>query len=260
MSQIGQATSVYDVLPHDDLVVGRFTMSRGTWFPRHSHPAHQLAWSARGTLSVRVPGWTYVLPPTLALWLPAHVPPATGALSPAAMRGVYLQPDRFTIGWTEPTVVAVPPLLRELIEFLAVASAQTDARSHAEALLGELLRPAPSLAVRVPDLRDDRARRIADALTADPSDARGLAQWAGVVNTSTRTLARVWLTETGMGFARWRTQLRLQAALPMLASGTPVGTVARAVGYRTPSAFVAIFKATLGVPPGQYFGRSDATT
>jgi AraC-like DNA-binding protein len=61
--------------------------------------------------------------------------------------------------------------------------------------------------------------------------------------------------DTGTSFARWRTQLRLQAALPRLVAGVPVATVARAVGYDTPSAFVAAFRRTTGVTPGSYFGR-----
>ena len=51
----------------------------------------------------------------------------------------------------------------------------------------------------------------------------------------------------------WRTQVRLRAALPLLAAGLPVATVARRVGYATPSAFVAVFRKVTGVPPATYF-------
>jgi len=47
--------------------------------------------------------------------------------------------------------------------------------------------------------------------------------------------------------------LRLQAALPLLATGEPVANVARRVGYDTASAFVAAFRRETGLTPGAYF-------
>ncbi len=70
---------------------------------------------------------------------------------------------------------------------------------------------------------------------------------------SERTLARAFAAETGVPFGRWRTLLRLQAALPMLARGEPVGRVASRVGYDTPSAFVAAFRRETGQTPAAYF-------
>ncbi len=85
---------------------------------------------------------------------------------------------------------------------------------------------------------------------------RSLPAWGRAVGAGARTLARVWLAETGTSFARWRTLLRMQAALPRLVAGVPVATVAHEVGYATASAFVAAFRRTTGVTPGSYFGRS----
>jgi AraC-like DNA-binding protein len=55
-----------------------------------------------------------------------------------------------------------------------------------------------------------------------------------------------------MSFERWRTHLRLRAALPLLAENQPVPRVARAVGYATPSAFLAAFRRTTGTSPKRY--------
>lgn len=60
-----------------------------------------------------------------------------------------------------------------------------------------------------------------------------------------------------MTFDRWRTHVRLGAALPLLAEGRPVSRVARTVGYATPSAFLAAFRRTVGTSPGRYL-RADA--
>ena len=68
-----------------------------------------------------------------------------------------------------------------------------------------------------------------------------------------RSLARAFAAEAGVPFGRWRTLLRLQAALSMLAAGEPVSRVAGRVGYDTPSAFVAAFRRETGQTPGALF-------
>jgi AraC-like DNA-binding protein len=56
-----------------------------------------------------------------------------------------------------------------------------------------------------------------------------------------------------MPFGRWRTLLRLQAALPAVAAGEPVSVAARRAGYDTASAFVAAFRRETGSTPAAYF-------
>lgn len=82
---------------------------------------------------------------------------------------------------------------------------------------------------------------------------RTLAEWGHTIGTSERTLARAFVAETGIPFGRWRTLLRLQAALPLLAAGDPVSRVAHRVGYETASAFVAAFRRETGITPAAYF-------
>lgn len=252
--------AVVPIGPTDVIVVGRLELAAGRWFPVHHHREHQLVWASRGAVGVRTGGGTFVLPPSLALWVPAGVEHATGAVDALDLRAIYLPQERCAVQWTEPTVVAVPPLLRELLEHLAhpprPAGPEVRGRAHAEALAVELLEPVGATTVRVPWPTDDRARAVADALDADPTDQRSLPAWGRAVGAGARTLARVWLAETGTSFARWRTLLRMQAALPRLVAGVPVATVAHEVGYATASAFVAAFRRTTGVTPGSYFGRS----
>jgi AraC-like DNA-binding protein len=45
--------------------------------------------------------------------------------------------------------------------------------------------------------------------------------------------------------------------MPRLGRGEPVTTVALEVGYESPSAFIAAFRAMFGVTPGRYW---DATS
>jgi len=240
----------------DGFFVVTFPMSAKTLFDWHVHDEHQLAWASAGTLTVLTEGATWVLPPTRALWIPAGLPHETGASGRATMRSVYVPPALSPVDWAEPTVVAACPLLAELITYLGGEPPATQ-RSHAEALLSDLLTPIQVTAFNVPFPEDHVAGPVARALRDNPADQRTLAGWGRAVGASERTLARAFVTETGLPFGRWRTLLRMQAALPLLAAGDPVSRVAPRVGYETPSAFVAAFRRETGVTPAAYFERAD---
>jgi len=241
VSQAGQA-----------VVVATFPMPAGTVFDWHTHQDHQLAWAASGVLTVLTAERTWVLPPTRALWIPAGLPHETGADGRATMRSLYVRPGAFG-GWSAPTAVVASPLLAELIGYLADPELDAVRRVHAETLLADLLKPVPVTAIelRLPD--SGPARRVAEALRRDPADKRTLRDWGREVGASERTLARAFAAGAGVPFGRWRTLLRLQAALPALAAGDVVGRVALRVGYETPSAFVAAFRREIGVTPTAYF-------
>ena len=69
---------------------------------------------------------------------------------------------------------------------------------------------------------------------------------------SSRSLARLFLKETGTSFSTWRQHTRLMLALPRLAAGEPVTRVALDLGYASPSAFTRMFRRVLGVSPSEY--------
>jgi AraC-like DNA-binding protein len=227
-------------------------LASGEWIAPHSHPQHQLAWTRRGVLGVAVHDSYWVLPPTLALWLPAGVVHRTGATRDAVLCSLYLEPDRCTLDWTEPTPVGVDGLLAHLIAYLARTDLADDVRLRAEAVVLDLLHPLPSTPIDVPHPVDERVRAVADALLTHPADPRSLEAHARAVGVSRRTLTRLFVHDTGMSFDRWRTHLRLRAALPLLAENQPVLRVARAVGYATSSAFLAAFRRTTGTSPKRY--------
>ena len=235
-------------------------MPAGTRFDWHTHEDHQLVWAASGVLTVLTGevdgGSTWVLPPTRALWIPAGLPHETASDGRATMRSLYIRPGLSPVTWTEtqkPTPVAASPLLAELIGYLGEPGLPAGHRAHAEVLLADLLTPVPvtTIGVRLPSA--PTARQVAEALRADPADRRTLREWGREVGASERTLARAFVAEAGLPFGRWRTRLRLQAALSMLAAGQPVSRVAGRVGYDTPSAFVAAFRRETGQTPGSFF-------
>jgi AraC-like DNA-binding protein len=158
------------------------------------------------------------------------------------------------VSWSAPTQVGASPLLAELIGYLG-GSLTAQRRARAEAVLTDLLQPVPLTAIEVPFPIGPPAGTVAKSLREDPADQRTLKEWARTVGVSERTLARAFVDETQMRFGHWRTLLRLQAAIPMLAAGEPVVRVASRVGYKTTSAFVEAFRRKVGVTPAAYFNQ-----
>jgi AraC-like DNA-binding protein len=236
-------------------IVCTFPMPVGKRFEWHSHREHQLAWSPEGVLVVMTQDASFVLPPSRALWIPAGTLHETRASGTAILRSVYLRTRTCPIDWPTAMPVAVTSLLGELIHHLDERTPPGAERARVEAVLFDLLVPLRSATIDVRLPNDSRARDVADALLEDPSDARTLEEWGRAVGASSRTLARAFLTDTGLSFGRWRTLIRLQASLPHLANRTPVTTVANLVGYRTTSAYVAAFSAQTGTTPGRYFEK-----
>ncbi len=221
---------------------------------RHRHPVGQLIYAATGVMTVTTRDGAWVVPPQRAVWVPAYVTHAIRMTGDVAMRTVYVAPADGLPAVCG--VVQVSPLLRELV-LRAVAFRQPYDVDGADARLAMVLldeiRAAPVAPLHLPMPADERALRVVRALEADPGDARSLSKWGRTAGASSRTLARVFRAETGLGFRAWRQQLRLLRALERLANGDAVTTVAVELGYDSPSAFIAMFKKALGVPPSQYF-------
>jgi AraC-like DNA-binding protein len=167
-------------------------------------------------------------------------------LSPEASRHL---PDR-------PCVLGVSELTWHLVRRVATWTGheqlQPAQRRMSLVLLDELHR-APQEPLHLPLPTERRLLRIARAILAQPNDPRTLAQWAAWAGMSPRTLSRLFLTELNTGFAQWSQQARLVHALEMLARGESVAHVADALGYATPSNFIAMFRRSFGDSPGKYF-------
>jgi AraC-like DNA-binding protein len=235
------------------IMVGRFDIPFALRIPRHTHAEHQLVWSERGVVAVTIEDKIWILPSTLALWIPAGIPHVTEASSAASIVSPYFRRRRCPIRWQEPTVVAMTPLLREVVLFLSGADVPRTPCAHAQRLLLASLSPLPSEAILLTMPADPRARWVADTLLENPADRRELGALGKRAGASARTLARLFVAETGLTFGRWRTQLRVRAAVAHLATGATVTATAERVGYESVSAFVAAFRRQTGVSPGAYF-------
>jgi AraC-like DNA-binding protein len=160
---------------------------------------------------------------------------------------------------TEPTVVPVGQLLREVIAVLAEdRSLGPDDRADLYRIALRRLTPAPALRHHLPAPADPRLRDVATILADDPADPRTLAELGHATGASERTLSRLFRRDTGMTFPQWRAQLRLQHSLLVLAGDSTVTEAAIASGYTNVSAFIAAFRDAFGVTPASYRQQAAA--
>lgn len=246
------------------LVLGRplvsfaHDMADGEVVPWHQHDYGQLFCGSTGLMRVESTDGVWVVPPARGVWIPARIDHQITAVGAVALRAVYLSEE---VGAGLPDSCCVhgfSPLLRELMA-AAVRLPPDYPLDGPEARLVDVLidqlQAEPKEHLHLPMPRDRRLRAVTEALIADPADPRTLADFAVAAGASARTLARHFLAETGLTFGAWRQQLRLHEALARLAQGEPVTTVAFEIGYESPSAFIAMFRKTLGATPGQYLSR-----
>lgn len=258
MSQIGQPFDRTHLRPFEHaprpLVGYAFDYAAGHDTGWHQHPRAQLLYATAGVMRVVTASALFIVPPGTGLWMPAGTRHITRMPAGLRMRALFLRDDAARAGPSEVTVVAVSPLLRELI--LAACEEpvmwnEAGPVHHVVMLALHEIGRAATRPISVPACRDPRLQRVTDALLADPADPRGLEDFAESAGASARTLARLFRHDTGMSFQEWRRHLRLTEAMAALAQGATPAQAAAAVGYSSGPAFGAAFRVTFGTTPGR---------
>ncbi|SFP47108.1 AraC-type DNA-binding protein [Amycolatopsis arida] len=232
------------------------TLPSGAGIDAHRHDDHQIVYAARGVLAITTDRGSWVAPATRAIWVPAGTAHAHQAHGELELHLVGLPVGDNPLRLAEPSVLAVGPLLRELIlAYTRAPRDETPERRRLRAVLLDQLRAAPQQPVHLPTPTDPRLRALCAILHAEPADNRTLAALGARVGASDRTLSRLFKTDLGMTFPQWRTQLRLYHALVLLAENVPVTTVAHSCGWSSTSAFIDVFRRAFGHTPGAHHHR-----
>ncbi|MEJ6000871.1 AraC family transcriptional regulator [Paucibacter soli] len=224
----------------------------------HRHARGQLFCVERGLVHVRTAHGSWLLPPGRAGWIPAGMPHHSTLVGAISGWSLYLHPDACAALPASPRVLGVSALALALVRRAVAWSHRLPLAPPQQRMLAVLLDEvlaAPQQALHLPMPSDRRLVRITHALLQAPDDGRSLAAWAAWAGLSARTLSRLMLAETGLSFAQWRAQAGLSLALERLARGEPVAQVADALGYATPSGFIAMFRRAFGDSPARYFAR-----
>ncbi len=222
----------------------------------HEHPRAQLVYAISGVMAVTTGDGVWVVPPERAVWVPGGMPHRVDFPTDVKMRSLWVAAEATQGLPTACCVVTVSPLLRELIRAAVDLPSEYQAEGPEGRLMAVILdqlRVLDQAPLHLPWPEDPRLQRLAEALVDDPARDATLDDWAATAGASARTLARLFVKDTGLTFGAWRQQARLLKALELLAAGQGVTSTALDLGYDSPSAFIAMFKKALGVSPGRYF-------
>lgn len=245
-----------DHLPRPIIALGRVYPDRFNIEPHH-HRRGQLISSASGVIVLTTPEGTYVMPPQRGMWIPPGTVHRVRMVGMVSMQSLYPEPDAVP-GMPECCqVVGISPFMRSLMTEAVNLPPEYELGSRAGALM-ELIRhemqqlPVLPLSLHYPTdgLLAERCRRFIQ----QPAIHETIDDWSRELGMSRRAFTRLFRRETGLSFMAWRQQACLLCAMPRLAAGEPVTTVAMDLGYENPAAFTIMFKRAFGSPPLAYLG------
>lgn len=216
----------------------------------HRHDDHQLIYASNGVLEVFTSEGVWFAPSTRAIWVPAGAPHRWVVHGSTVVHMVGL-PDSTTNLSNRPVPIVVGPLMRELIIAATTLESGTPPYLRVLAVLEDQLTVAPEQPTMLPRLQDQRLQAMARLVEVDLATPLSLDEIAARIGSSARTLSRYLHQETGLTFPQWRTQLRLRHASFLLAQGHSVTHVASECGWSSPSAFIAVYRASFGRTPGK---------
>ena len=106
----------------------------------------------------------------------------------------------------------------------------------------------------IPLPHEPRCRRAAEIMLADPTKTHDIADLAGAVGTSARTLSRLFSTETQLSFKSWCQRARIASAIERLSMqpNLSVKQLAADLGYASFPAFSHAFRQVTGKTPTEF--------
>jgi AraC-like DNA-binding protein len=223
----------------------------------HQHRRGQLISGASGVVVITTPEGTWVMPPQRGMWIPPATRHHVRMVGAVRMQSLYLEPDAAPRMPGHCQVLGISPFMRSLMTEAISLPPEYDLDSRAGALM-ELIQhemqqlPALKLSLQYPSEGPlaERCRRFIER----PGVHETIDQWSEALGMSRRAFTRMFRRETGVSFMAWRQQACLLCAMPRLAAGESVTSVAMDLGYDNPAAFTLMFKRAFGSPPLSYLG------
>ena len=228
----------------------------------HHHTRAQLLYASEGSIRVYTTNNVWIVPPQCALWIPAFVKHSVVPLSDIRLSTVLIEEKAAQPIGQQCFLVRMTNLLRELVlrlnQFDEIRKQGTSFDEEVEKSLQLLIfheiKQASTFPIVIPWPNDPRLISICEELLENPKNIKDLNTWSDQIGTSSRTLIRLFQKETGLAYRAWIQQMHIALALGKLARGEPIARIAEALGYRSSSAFSAMFKKHLGDTP-QHFRK-----
>ncbi|SOB91901.1 AraC family transcriptional regulator [Thalassospira xiamenensis] len=241
--------------------VPRPIIALGTDYPdghviaAHRHDRDQLLYGMTGVLMASTPQGAWMMPPQRGMLIPAGVIHEVRLFGDVKMRSLYLRPDRLGDTDNQCKVVGISSLMRHLLIEAVAVPPEYDMAGRDGALMALIeheIKRLPVLPLSLPLPEQAGLREKCRAFLASPTPHETIDDWCHHLGMSRRSFTRQFRKETGSSFVEWRQQACILAALPRLAAGEAVTTIAMDLGYDNPAAFSNMFKRILGASPRDY--------
>jgi AraC-like DNA-binding protein len=233
---------------------------RGLGMPIHSHDDAQLTYAVSGMVQVHTEEGRWLVPPQLAVWIPANVLHRVEVLSDAELWMVHWEPSAAQ-EWAPPTKLDRPFTLRvtPLMHSLLTAAFASDiapekAELVARLMLHELTETAHA-PTYLPLPTSPVGRRVADLAFEDRQNRLNADELASRAATSVRTVSRLFPLETGLTLKAWRQRARIVQAMDWLARGNAIARVSVEFGFSSTASFSCAFRQVTAMTPTVFIGH-----
>ncbi|WP_076587999.1 AraC family transcriptional regulator [Vibrio ostreicida] len=216
----------------------------------HQHRKGQLLFAPQGCMSFALNNAICILPPTKAVWIPPSTQHRAKMTNTVAYRSLYFDCSDFKYP-NDIIIIEVNALLKALIDKIALWS--WDKPEHEMkntiALFWEEFYAAKRHSFQIPLPANRRFKQFREQLMNDTFLVPSLTSFADSVGASTKTVTRLFKTETGMSYQDWKQQWRLLKGIELLSRDLQVNDVSHWLGFSSDSAFIAFFKKQTGQTP-----------
>lgn len=225
--------------------------------PPHRHGRDQLSFTETGIFAMTTQEGRWIVPPGHAFWIPAGLEHSVQTYGFASIRSLHVKPSTLPGLPRNTRVVGVTALMRSLIEEAVQLPDDVEPPPDSRnglimALMREEMVRLPEKPLGLPMPVEAKLAALCRAFVERPTPHAPIDEWASAMAMSRRAFTRAFRRETGLSLSAWRQQACLFAALPRLANGEPVTSVALDLGYDSVAAFTTMFRRILGAPPSRY--------
>lgn len=236
---------------------------RGMGLAPHSHSDAQLTFAVSGMVQVHSDEGRWLVPPQLAVWIPAGVVHRLDVLTDAELWMVHWE-QAAAQAWApaapldRPFTLRITPLMHALLTAAFSADiAPQKAELVAKLMLHELAETAHAPTF-LPLPSSPIGQRLADLAFNDRKNRLNVEELASRAATSVRTASRLFPAETGLTLKAWRQRARIVQAIDRLARGTAIAGVAMEFGFSSTASFSAAFRQVTAMTPTMFLADETA--
>lgn len=231
----------------------------------HVHDVHQIEYAIGGVVEVETAAGHYLLPPQQAAWIPAGLQHQATMNPSVKTLAVMFDPAVIPDAGDRARILAVSPLLREMLLYALRWPIDRGAGAAEEDRVSDSF--FQTLANLVSDALDHEAPlslptsedpvvAAAMAYTKDHLQSVSLDEVCRAVAVSERTLRRLFQSEVGLSWRTYLLHARMLRAMALLAApGQSVQQTASAVGFDSMGSFTRAFAQFCGETPSSYRRR-----